>query len=155
MKYTLTFSLSVGSLVTETNLSILDRNKNPLPMDIKKQSSDLWLVTVEITMPNKVFILLTGKDYSVDTTEKFFELKGMSLGEIRFNNKNLSNLFEYKADSGTAHNPSLTLDDYLKFDSDKTTDWDRNGCVILELFDKDPIRYHLHIETQGLATIFH
>jgi hypothetical protein len=152
MNYTLTLSLDTGQSEDKMDLVVLDRDKKILPIEVKQQNNYLY-VTLQITMPNRLIILLTGKDLSKDNETKFVKITGMSLGGVRFNNKKLDDLFEYKADHGTAYNPLLTVDDYLKFDSDKTTHWDRNGCVVLELFDKDPIRYHLNLETQGLATI--
>lgn len=152
MNYTLTLSLDTGQSQDKMDLVILDRDKKILPIEVKQQNNYLY-ITLQITMPNRLIICLTGKDLSKDNENKFVKVTGMSLGGVRFNNKKLDDLFEFKTDYGTVYNPLLTVDDYLKFDSDKTTHWDRNGCVVLELFDKDPIRYHLHLETQGLATI--
>jgi hypothetical protein len=154
MTYTLRLLLNTGNSIVKMNLTVLDRNKNILPMELKEQQPGLLSLTVEISMPNKILIWLTGKDHSIRNNDNMFvEVKHMSLGGIRVNNKKLNDLFEYKSDRDTVYDPSKTVDDYLQLDSDKTTHWDRNGCVVLELFDVDPIRYHLHIETTGLSTI--
>jgi hypothetical protein len=154
MTYTLRLGLIIGESVNRMSLTVLDRNKNILPVQIIEQHPGMLSLIVEITMPNKILICLTGKDHSIqDNSNMFVEVKHMSLGGIRINNKKLDDLFEYKADRDTVYNPFKTVDDYLQLESDKTTHWNRNGCAILELFDIDPIRYHLHLETTGLATI--
>ena len=153
MTYTLRLGLVTGESNDRMSLTVLDRNKNVLPVQITEPHPGMLSLTVEITMPNKLLICLAGKDHSDQANNMFVEVKHMSLGGIRVNTKKLNDLFEYKSDRGTVYNPSVTIDDYLQLDSDKTTHWDRNGCVVLELFDIDPIRYHLHLETTGLATI--
>jgi hypothetical protein len=147
MHYDLTLHLKTS--YDKMQLVIADRDKNILIPTIEQQT-DMLILTVQITMPNKILILLTDNDY---TANKFFEVVGVRLGGLKFNNKKLNDLFEYKSDFGTSYNPLLTIDDYLQFESSKTTHWNRNGCVILELFDKDPVRYHLHQETTVLAIL--
>lgn len=152
MTYTLRLGLVTGKSNNRMSLTVLDRNKDVLPVQITEPHPGMLSLTVEITMPNRLLICLSGKDHC-DQDNMFVEVKHMSLGGIRVNNKKLNELFEYKSDRSTVYSPFTTIDDYLQLDSDKTTHWDRNGCVVLELFDIDPIRYHLHLETTGLATI--
>jgi hypothetical protein len=151
MNYTLNLLLSTGNSDSQMNLTVLDRNKNVLPMKLTQQPG-LWSLSMEISMPNKLLIYLTGKDQP-HNHDVFFEVKHMSLGGIRVNNKKLNDCFEYKTDRNNLHESPMPIDHYMSLDSDKTIHWDQNGVAILELFDVDPIRYHLHIETTGLTTI--
>lgn len=146
MIYTLDLFLDMGKS-SRMDLMILDRYKNILPMQIEKLDNNWQKISCQITMPNKILMLVTGKDYSIDSSDKFLELKGVTLGGIRIKQKMIKELCEFKSDDGVCFNRSLTIDDYLKFESARESHWDRNGCAILELFDQDPIRYHLNLGT--------
>lgn len=145
MNYNLTLFLAVDESMTKVELTVLDRDRNIVPVK-KVNQSGLLVVSMEVPMPNRLFVMITGKEQQNQNT--FIEVKGMSLGGVRFNNSQLDNLFEFKPDD---RQQAQTLDDYLLLESVKTKVWDCNGCVILELFDTDPIRYHLHLKTVGLS----
>lgn len=145
MKYNLTLSLATGESTTQMELTVLDRDKNVIPVKKVDQSGSLML-SMQIPMPNRLFFIITGKEQQNQNAS--IEVMAMSLGGVRFNNNQIENLFEFKPDD---RQQAQTLDDYLLLESVKTKLWDCNGCAILDLFDPDPIRYHLHLKTIGLS----
>lgn len=146
MNYDLTLFLATGDSTTKMELTVLDRDGNAIPVE-KTNQSGLLVVSIQIPMPNRLFFIVSGKEQQDQNV--FLEVKGMSLGGIRFNNSRLDDLIEFKP----SDNQIQKFDDYLLLESVKTKLWDSNGCAVFELFDKDPIRYHLHQETIGLSTI--
>ena len=112
-------------------------------------------ISMQISMPNKIALVLTGKDYKNDIKfdsqgkiieDKAIELVGMTLAGIKFNSKNLINLTVYHPDRSAEKIRSLT--EYLQLGPTGSLLWNRNGCVTLNIFDSNPFAYHLNVGTK-------
>ena len=126
-------------------LTAYDHHKNQLVIDRSDNNNDHETISMQISMPNNVTILLTGKDYITDS-EKLIELVGMSLAGIRFNFNNLEKLAIYHPDYSSK--TSRSLGEYLDLPARPSLKWNRNGCVTINLFAINPILYHLNVETK-------
>jgi hypothetical protein len=103
---------------------------------------DNAIETVDILtcMPNRVMLVLSGKNQSNNSSIK---LLNMRLAGLPIAQNLLTNLTEYKPDNSTETKNSLK--EYLNNTSIKTTFWDHNGCVLFDLFNANPFAYHMYI----------
>jgi hypothetical protein len=97
--------------------------------------------TIEIAthMPNTVMLVLSGKT----NPNQSIKLVSMSLAGLRFNNNVLPNLVDYKPNLNDL--PKNSISELLDNTSMRSMTWDRNGCVLFNLFDPDPFAYHLYV----------
>ena len=107
-------------------LTARDRFNNPIPLNLSNQGT-LVRITTDISMPNGITIGITKTDPSGIAT-----LKSAWLGQIKFHNDSLSRLFVYHHEYGMA----------------RSCEWEFGGEVEFELFDHDPITYHLNMGTR-------
>lgn len=112
-------------------------------LDVNKKDPET--IEISVSMPNQIYLTLSGKDYSTEF-DKSLELVSMSLAGIRFNGQDLHKLAVYSPDWSDA--VTRTFDEYKKLSPSSLTVWDRNGCVIVNLFDNDPFLYHMNVGTK-------
>lgn len=127
-----------------TNSMVIDaygEDFNPLP--VQRKFNNLQ-ETIEFStyLPNKVMLILSGKNYQTDQ-EKSIKLLSMSLAGIKINNDILLNLVDYRPNPMSAEPNSIA--EYLDNKSTDPSMWDRNGCVLFNLFATDPFAYLLYI----------
>ena len=118
-----------------------DCDFEPLPIT-RKIAEDTETVEILTRLPNKVMIVLSGKN-SDNKHKNSVELLTMSLAGIKINQDILHDIIEYKPIQLT--NVPGQLQEYLDYPSIRSNCWDHNGCVVLDLFDPDPFAYLLKI----------
>jgi hypothetical protein len=120
--------------VLKYNIKLVLESSN-LPSVIKiKDKSDTLLcqrlgntITIidKIFLPNRIII-----DIECETPDQHLKLKELWLGGIKFNSDNLFSIVQYQVDG--------------EQDCQFTTFLNKTGQACIELFDKEPIIFHLH-----------
>ena len=111
----------VFEIVGATTLTLKDRFGNNLETTIESQDA-LTKIFTYINLPNKIIVDIPEYDKSTDIF-----LSGVWLGEIKFKNSALTNLFSYRH----------------KYGVNKSLNWNWPGQVEFEFFECNPIKYHL------------
>ena len=106
----------------------------------RKSNNAVETIDILTYMPNQVMLVLSGKNHSGNNSIK---LISMRLAGLPIAQDLLVNVVEYKPNRlGESKN---SLSEYLDCPSTKTTTWDRNGCVLINLFNPNPFAYHMYI----------
>jgi hypothetical protein len=116
------------------NIKLVLESKNPPSViKIKDRSDSLICQRIEnkiiindkICLPNCITI-----EIECETVDQHLELKEFWLGGIKFNANNLFSVVKYHIEG--------------ELESQFVTFLDKTGKAYIELFDKDPITFHLH-----------
>lgn len=115
------------------NLTAYDKDFKKLLTNTTQNNNQL-IIETWITLSNQILL-----EFSIAEHETI-ELTGMSLAMIPINKKILTNIAEYKRNA--------SLNDFQTVSTKKTLNWDRSGCVLFNIFNPNPLAYHLYIGNQ-------
>lgn len=116
-------------LVDNLELSIENRHQERIAYT-SDYCGQTATINFDVNMPNKLFLHLKKADPSkpIDVNLKIFEL-----GFLRINQDRLIEICQFFPLSGA--------------ESYFSRSWNEEGTILIELFDLDPIKFHLHFET--------
>lgn len=135
--YNVEFFLDLDLAGHTIDITALDRSGRIVPVEITRYHQQ-WKLSLSITMPNILYLICRNTCAT--------EIRSLRIGSISVNHSALPDLIEFKPYSGEIFD-HINLQDWLQGDSIKTHHWNQPGCVILSLFDQNPIRYHLNLKT--------
>ena len=95
------------------------------------QNNNHLTVETQITLPNQILL-----EFSIPES-KTVELTAMNLASIPVDKLVLTNIIEYKKDASASN--------FQTIPSKKTLEWDSSGCVLINIFNPNPLAYHLYI----------
>lgn len=120
------YSLEILLKCNNVKISITDRNDNSI--EYKKTShGEFEKLSMNISMPNRIWLHLLRTE-----PDGYVELASVWLGQIKFNSNALEHFIAY----------------YCGNRITKTTQFTQTGKVELQLFDHNPILFHLHLNSK-------
>jgi hypothetical protein len=111
-------------------ITAYDRYSKKLCMN-QYQNNDIITFESWITLSNQILLEFS----NIENTP--VELVTMSLAMIPIDKKVLTNITEYKK--------GASITNFQKVPSNKTLVWDHSGCVLFDIFNPNPLTYHLNI----------
>lgn len=122
----LSFFLEFEPGIESVGITIHDRYEKIIA-DIKQSHDHPAKINCKIKLPNKISITINNQN---NIKNKFVKLSNLWLGNIELNQQTLLQICQYKSNQS----------DSINF----TTEWNSNGVVTIDLFDKDFTSFLLH-----------